>query len=67
MINLFSKTDDFIKKINLLINKDRCNFLGKRNFRWFAVSTCPTGQVLAGPDMTKSRLLAKFLTFRVEN
>ena len=29
----------------------------EKNIRWFAVSTCPPGQVLASPDMTKSRLL----------
>ena len=34
MINLFSKTDDFIKSEK------------KKHFRWFAVSTCPPGQVL---------------------
>ena len=68
MINLLSKTHDFIKmiillnKTNDLIKND--NFVnkiwkgiisGKKCFRWFAVSTCPPGQVLAGPDMTKSR------------
>ena len=26
------------------------------NFRWFTVSTCPPGQVLAGPDMSKVRV-----------
>ena len=36
-------------------------------FRWFAVSTCPPGQVLAGPDMTKVRVLVKSNTFRVQN
>ena len=38
----------------------------KKYFRWFAVSTCPPGQVLAGPDMSKSRLLVQFRTFRIQ-
>ena len=29
--------------------------------------TCPPGLVLAGPDMSKSRLLVQFNTFRVQN
>ena len=29
--------------------------------------TCPPGLVLAGPDMSKSRLLVQFRTFRVQN
>ena len=41
----------------MLIKKDRCNIWQQKYFRWFAVSTCPPGQALAGPDMTKSRLL----------
>ena len=34
-------------------------FVNKKYFRWFAVSTCPPGQVLAGPDMSKVRLFNK--------
>ena len=40
---------------------------GKKYFRWFAVNTCPLGQVLAGPDMSDFRLLVEFRTFRVQN
>ena len=55
MINLFDKTDDFIK----------CDKIKK--IRWFAVSTCPPGQVLASPDMSKVRVLVQFRTLRVQN
>ena len=45
----------------------RYNFWKNKNyFRWFAVSTCPLGQVLAGPDMSDFRLLVHFGTFRVQ-
>ena len=50
---------------NLLIKEGKCNSW-KKYFRCFAVSTCPPGQVLAGPDMSDFRLLIKFLTFRVQ-
>ena len=66
MINLFSKTDDFIKNISLLIKYGKVYFLEK-HFRWFAVSTCPPGQVLAGPDMSEVRVLVQVRTFRLQN
>ena len=45
-INLFSKTYDFIKIINLLITNGKEIISEKKKyFRWFAVSTCPPGQV----------------------
>ena len=46
---------------------EKLHFWRKKYFRWFAVSTCPPGQVLASPDMSKSRLLVQFRTFRVQN
>ena len=68
MINLFSKTHNFVKN-NKFANKKGKDVKSEKQkyFRWFAVSTCPPGQVLAGPDMSKSRLLVKFRTFRVQN
>ena len=45
---------------------ERCNFW-KQDFRWLAVSTCPPGHVLAGPDMTKSRLSVQFYMFWIRN
>ena len=54
MMNLLSKTNDFIKSEKIKV------------FLWFAVSTCPPGQVLAGPDMTEVRVLVQFGTFRVQ-
>ena len=51
--------------LNLIIKMERCNIL-KKYFRWFAVSTCPPEQVLAGPDMTEVRVLVQFVTFRVQ-
>ena len=53
MINLLNKTDDFVKS-------------EKKHVRSFAVSTCPPGQVLAGPDMTEVRVLVQFRTLRVQ-
>ena len=35
----------------------------EKYFRWFAVSTCPPGQVLAGPDMSKVRFFFNFARF----
>ena len=52
--------------INLLIKKERCNSWKNKYFRWFAVSTCPPGQVLASPDMSKVRVLVQFCMFRVQ-
>ena len=47
---------------------ERCNFWKNKSISaGFAVSTCPPGQVLAGPDMSKSRLLIQFNMFRVQN
>ena len=55
MINLFSKADDFMKS-----EKNKSISAGLH------VSTCPPGQVLAGPDMTEVRVLVQFGTFRVQ-
>ena len=54
------------KKYKLANKKERCNS-SKKYFRWFAVSTCPPGQVLASPDMSKVRVLIQFCIFRVKN
>ena len=35
----------------------------KKYFRWFAVSTCPPGQVLASPDMSEVRVWSNFARF----
>ena len=53
MINLFNKTDDFIKMINLF---NKTNDLIKKYL---------VKQVLASPDMTEVRVLVQFGTFRV--
>ena len=66
MMNLLSKTPEFIEHDEFANKKWKGVISGKKYFRWFAVSTCPPGQVLAGPDMTKSRLLVKFRTCRVQ-
>ena len=65
MINLLSKTGDFVKNDEFANKKWKGVISGekKRYFRWFAVSTCPPGQVLAGPDMSDFRLLIKFAFF----
>ena len=54
VINLFSKTYDFIKNTKFVNKKRKGVISEKKYFRWFAVSTCPLGQVLASPDMNKS-------------
>ena len=54
MISLLNKTDDFIKSAKI------------EAFPLVAVSTCPPGQVLAGPDMTEVRVLVQFGTFPVQ-
>ena len=64
--NLRMKTHDFIKNDKFANNKWKGVILEKKWFRWFAVSTCPPGQVLAGPDMTEVRVLVQFGTFRVQ-
>ena len=64
---MLSKTRDLIKDDKFVDKKWIGVISGKKYFRWFAVSTCPLGQVLAGPDMTKSGLLVKFRTLRVQS
>ena len=66
MINLLNKTHDFIKNDKFANKKWKGVISKKKYFRWFAVSTCPPGQVLAGPDMTEVRDKVQFGTFRVE-
>ena len=46
---------------------ERCNSWKEQEIRWFAVHTCPPGQVLAGPDMGEIRILVKFRTLRIQN
>ena len=47
---------------------ERCNFWKKYKQKPALLTrTCPPGLVLAGPDMSKSRLLVKFRTLRVQN
>ena len=65
MINLFNKTYDFIENDKFAKKRRKGVILEKRKIRWFAVSTCPPGQVLAGPDMSDFRLLVQFGTFQV--
>ena len=65
MINLIRQTDDFIKD-NKFGNKNDVKSEKIKYFRWFAVSTCPPEQVLAGPDMSDFGLLVKFRTFRIQ-
>ena len=53
---------------DIFANKRRKGvILKKKYFRWFAVSTCPLGQVLAGPDMSDLRLLVQFCVLWVQN
>ena len=66
MINLLSKTHDFIRMMNLLIQSWKGVISEKKYFRWFAVSTCPPGQVLAGPDMSDFQLLVDLCMFGVQ-
>ena len=63
---LWSKRVALCSTILLLLVIFACNS-GRKYFRWFAVSTCPPGQVLASPDMSDFRLLVEFCTFRVPN
>ena len=54
--------------INLVIKNGKVyNLKKEKYFRWFVVSTCPPGQVLAGPDMSDFRLLVQFCMLRVQN
>ena len=63
MINLLGKTCGFIKDNKFANKRWKGVISGKKYFRWFAVSTCPPGQVLASPDMSKVRVLVQFRTF----
>ena len=81
MINLLSKTHDFIEMINLLSKTN--DFIKHDEFankKWKGVMsekikakpalltrTCPPGLALASPDMSKVRVLVKFDMFRIQN
>ena len=67
MIKLLGKTHDFVNNNKFANKKGKVKFLKKKRTGWFAVSTCPPGQVLAGPEMSKVRVLVQFRTFRVQN
>ena len=67
MINLLMNSHDFMKNNKFADKRRKGEILQKKKIRWFAISTCPPGQVLAGPDMSKFRLLVKFCIFRVQN
>ena len=67
LLNLPIKTHDLIKSINLLAKKWKGVISGKKYSRWFAVSSCPPRQVLAGPDMSDFRLLVQFCIIWVQN
>ena len=43
MLNLLSKTHDFIKNNKFANETWKGAISGKKYFRWFAVSTCPPG------------------------
>ena len=69
-INLFNKIiQNLIKKItnNKFVNTNGQVYFLEKYFRCFAVSTCPPGQVLASPDMSKVRVLVQFWMFRIQN
>ena len=68
MINLFRIAHEF-SKIDKFVNKNgKVWFLKKEKQKPALLTrTCPPGLVLAGPDMSKSRLLVQFRTFRVQN
>ena len=67
MINMFSKTHDFTEH-HKFVNEKRKGVNSKKNKAFPLVcSKYLSGQVLAGPDMSKSRLLVKFCMFWVQN
>ena len=67
MINLLSKTNEFIKMINLFSETN--DFILKNKFidKTDDFIVLLVKQVLAGPDMSDFRLLVKFCTFQVQN
>ena len=73
MIYLLNKTHDFKTDFLTSIKFANKKWKGvnsekiKKYFRWFAVSTCPPGQVLASPDISDFRLLVEFRMLRVQN
>ena len=68
MINLFSKTNDFIKN-DKFTDKVWKGVISEKKKEKPALLTriCPPGLALAGPDMSEVRLLVRFRTFRVQN
>ena len=58
MIDLLSKTNDFMKNDRFTEEKRRKPALLTR--------TCPPGLAKVGPDMTEVRVLVQFGTFRVQ-
>ena len=69
MINLLMESHDSYENDKFVNQRRRGVVLEKKikkeHFRWFAVSICPPGQVLAGPDMSEVRVLVQFGTFQV--
>ena len=63
MINSLSKTYDFTKMINLLIEMERCNF---RKNKVFPLVCSKYLSSWTGPDMTEVRVLVQFGTFRIQ-
>ena len=61
---IFKKHDKFVNKIWKGVISEKTNLKQKPALQ---TRTCPPGLVLAGPDMSKSRLLVQFRTFRVQN
>ena len=65
MINLLSKTDDFIKN-DKFANK-KWKGVKSEKMKIFPLVCSKYLSSWTGPDMTKSRLLVNFRTFRVQN
>ena len=65
MINLFSKTDDFVKMINLLNQTD--DFIKSEEIKAFPLCVSEFMGSRVRPDMTEVRVLVQFDTFRIPN
>ena len=68
MINLLNK-NTFMKDAKFAIRNWKGVISGekKKGKPALLTRTCPPGLALAGPDMSKVRVLDKFRTFRVQN
>ena len=65
MINLLGKTHDFVKN-NKFVNK-KWKGVKSEKIKIFPLVCSKYLSSWTGPDMTKSRLLVQFSTFRVQN